>query len=398
VRFATLLGLALLVAMVVFEIVMHPTGAERGQLLLIFGGMTAVTAIAAITLTRWTARMRSLRLAVLIIGVAAIVVVGAVTAVSAKLMFITAHDLTLIFIVVGFGIALGTLLATTVAEPMERDLLRIRRTAGRIGDGDFTATTGVVRSDELGAAARAIDGMAEKLSAVEEERGQTESARRAFLAAVGHDLRSPLAALRATIEALEDGLSPDPGRYLRSMRADVDALGHLVDDLFLLATIEAGKLDFEQTRFDVAELADESLDALAPVAANRGVALRLDATGSVQTYGGPRELGRAIRNLVDNAIRYAPKGSEVVVKVENGAGALVSVTDDGPGFPPDLLSSAFDGFVTGDPARSRAAGGAGLGLAIARGVVQAHGGSIWAEPGPGGKVVFRLPVATAAVR
>jgi two-component system sensor histidine kinase BaeS len=391
VKFAALLAIAVAVAIVTFEITMQPTASERGQLLVIFGAMAALTGVAAATLSRWTAHMRSLRLAVVVIGVAALVVVGIVTAVSAQLMFITAHDLTLIFIVVGFGIALGVLLATAVAEPMERDLMHIRRAVGRIGEGEFGAKTGVVRSDELGEAARAIDGMAEKLSAIQAERRSAENQRRDFLAAVGHDLRSPLAALRATVEALEDGLAPDPDRYLRSMRADLDALGHLVDDLFMLATIEAGKLDFERTRLDIAELADESLDALAPVAANRGVELRLDARGSVQVLGGSRELGRAIRNLVDNAIRHAPPGSVVVVRVENGDGALVSVTDEGPGFPVELVDSAFESFVTGDAARSRAAGGAGLGLAIARGVVAAHGGTIWAQAGPGGRVAFQLP-------
>ena len=100
-----------------------------------------------------------------------------------------------------------------------------------------------------------------------------------------------------------------------------------------------------------------------------------------------------IRNLVDNAIRYAPASSEVVVAVSNGDGALVSVEDDGPGFPPEFVEAAFESFVRADPARTRTTGGAGLGLAIAHGVVAAHGGQIWAEAGPGGRVAFRLPAA-----
>jgi signal transduction histidine kinase len=193
---------------------------------------------------------------------------------------------------------------------------------------------------------------------------------------------------------LEDGLAPDPDRYLRSMRADLDAMSHLVDDLFLLATIEAGKLEIERERVDLAELADESIEALQPVAAGKGVELQLDATGSVPTEGGAAALGRVIRNLLHNAIRYSPQDAAVVVEVSNGAGANLVVTDTGPGFPPAMVESAFDEFVTGDPARSRENGGAGLGLAIARGIVTAHGGDMWAEPGPGGKVGFRLPAPT----
>lgn len=390
-KLAGYLVTAVVLGMVVFEMTMQPSSAERVQLLGIFGAMAVLTMGAGLLLPRWTARIRSLRRVVVIIGVAALVMVGIVAAVSAQLMFITSHDLTLLFIVVGFGIALGAMLSAAVAGSLESDLQRISSTAGRVADGDFDARTGVERIDELGDAADAIDGMVAKLAAAEDERAAAEQSRRVFLASVGHDLRSPLAALKATVEALEDGLAPDPDRYVRSMRADLDALSHLVDDLFLLATIEAGKLDFERVPVDLAELADESIEALQPVAMQRGVSLRLDTAGSVTANGGPRELGRVIRNLVDNAIRHAPKGTDVVVRVHNGDGALVHVADQGPGFPIGMLDAAFEGFVTGDPARSRQVGGAGLGLAIARGVVTAHGGSIWAEPGPGGKVAFRLP-------
>jgi signal transduction histidine kinase len=238
--------------------------------------------------------------------------------------------------------------------------------------------------------------MAAKLAAAEEDRERHEAARRHFLAAVGHDLRSPLAALRAAVEAMEDGLAPDPQRYLRSMRADLDAMSHLVDDLFLLATIEAGKLEFDREPLDLAELADESIEALQPVAAGKGVELRLAAEGRVTTVGGATAIGRVIRNLLHNAIRFSPAHSSVVVSVANGgAAATVVVADEGPGFSAAMVDAAFDEFVTGDPARSRTGGGAGLGLAIARGLVAAHGGTIWAEPGPGGRVGFRLPAGLA---
>jgi signal transduction histidine kinase len=179
------------------------------------------------------------------------------------------------------------------------------------------------------------------------------------------------------------------------MRSDLDAMSHLVDDLFLLGSIEAGRLELDRESIDVAELADESIEALHSIADRKRVGLRLDVDAGAPTVGSAHSLGRAIRNLVDNAIRFAPEGSEVVVKVDSADGVLVRVEDEGPGFSGEMLDSAFDGFVTGDPARSRSRGGAGLGLAIARGVVKAHGGSIWAEVGPGGKVAFRLPVGSA---
>jgi signal transduction histidine kinase len=235
--------------------------------------------------------------------------------------------------------------------------------------------------------------MIERLSQATEDRTREQAARREFLAAVGHDLRSPLAALRAAVEALEDGLAPDPARYLGSMGADLDALSRLVDDLFLLSRIEAGNLNFDRLPVDVAELADESIEALLPVARQSDIELVVEVDGRVPADAGPAEIGRVIRNLVDNAIRYSPAGSQVTVEVCDAAGARVAVSDHGPGFPPDMLQRAFEGFVTGDPSRNRSNGGAGLGLAIARGLVEAHGGSIWAEAGRGGKVVFQLPPA-----
>lgn len=373
-------------ALVVFEVTMSPSGDERVQLLIVFGLMALLAGLVGILLPRWSMRLRSLRSRVFILVAAALSVVVLAAVVTAQLMFVTVHDLNLLLIVLGYGIALGIVLATTLARPLAADLQRIQQAADGVAAGDLSARTGVERRDELGTAAAAFDSMAARLQAAEESRRQ-------FLAAVGHDLRTPLAALQATVEALEDGLAPDPERYVRSMRADVDALGHLVDDLFLLATIEAGKLAVERVPIDLTELADESIEALQPMASRQDVGLRLVAAGGVTTVGGSAELSRVIRNLLDNAIRHAPAGSEVTVEVTNGRTAELRVSDAGPGFPPGFVESAFEGFVTGDPARSRASGGAGLGLAIAHGVIAAHGGQIWAEPGPGGRVAFRLPAA-----
>ncbi len=119
--------------------------------------------------------------------------------------------------------------------------------------------------------------------------------------------------------------------------------------------------------------------------------LRLEASGRVPVQGGPEALGRVMRNLVDNAIRYAPARSDVVVRVSNGDAATVEVIDQGPGFDHAVLAAAFERFTRADPSRNRDTGGAGLGLAIAKGVIEAHGGQIWAHPGPGGRVTFRLP-------
>ena len=383
------LGIAL------FEVTMRPGMGERVQIIGIFLAMAVVAAAVGYFFPRFI-RFRSLQAYVIAVAVLAVGLVILSAVLSAALMSFSVHDLTVLTVVLAFGLGLGLLTARALARPMATDLERIRTAAARVGEGDLSARTGVARSDELGAAADAIDEMIVRLDDATRERIRQRAARRDFLAAVGHDLRSPLAALRAAIEAMEDGLAPDPQRYLSSMRADVAALSHLVDDLFLLSTIESGNLTFDRMSVDITELADESIEALTPVAVANQIDLSLLATASVTAVAGPAQVGRVIRNLVDNAIRYAPPGSKVQVEVTAHDGfAEVAVVDEGPGFPDEMVDKAFEGFVTGDPARTRAAGGAGLGLAIARGLIHAHGGSIWAEPGPGGRVRFQLPVVAA---
>lgn len=384
-----LLGVVVL-GIATFEVTMRPSGSERFQIIAIFAAMALVAAAVGYFFPRFVA-FSSLQSSVISIAVLAVGLVVMSAVLSAALMSFNVHDLTVLVVVLAFGLGLGLMTAVALARPLADDLDAIRSTVNRVAAGDLSVRTGVARRDELGMAANAVDEMITRLGEATAERAKQQAARREFLAAVGHDLRSPLAALQAAVEALEDGLAPDPQRYFGSMRADVDAMSQLVEDLFLLSRIESGNLTFERIPVDVAELADESLEALQPVARRHEVELTLQAEGRVAADAGPAEIGRVIRNLVDNAIRYSPPGSTVTVHVSNGAGAVVTVTDQGPGFPPDMLQQAFEGFVTGDPARSRATGGAGLGLAIARGLVEAHDGRIWAEAGNGGKVVFALP-------
>jgi two-component system sensor histidine kinase BaeS len=389
----TLLGFVAVVAVGLawLELSMQPTASERAQLLLMFAVTAAVGAAAAFLLPSWAARSRSLRLTVTVLSMTGAVIVGVGVGLVASQMFLSSHDLRLVFVALGVAVLAGTVFALAVAQPWTRDLARMAAAADRVAVGDFTARSGVNRHDEIGHLAEALDSMAAQLAAAEEARRADEAGRREFLAAIGHDLRTPLAALRAALEALRDGVAPDPARYLQSMEHDVAALSALVDDLFLLAKIESGALEIERGAIDVTEVADEAIEVLRPVAAQRDVRLRLSADDRVVVEGGAEALSRVIRNLLDNAIRHAPVASEVLVRITDGEGALVEVCDAGPGFAPEFVHRAFGSFTRADPARGRSTGGAGLGLAIAEGFVAAMGGTIWAEPGPGGRVAFRLP-------
>lgn len=376
------LGAGLLVA----EFAMDLTAPDRRQLYLVFALMAAATFAAAAFSLRMAERLSSLRTSLTLVAFAAVAVTGAVVAVAAWTMFIEPHDLALVMVALLLGVGLGGVVAGAVARPLTGDLDAISRTAERVGQGDLGARTGVVRSDELGQAAMALDEMIEKLEMSEEERNN-------LLSAIGHDLRTPLGSMQAAVEALQDEVAPDPSAYLRGISYDLEHLTHLVDDLFLLTRIDTGRLDLLTTGIDLAELADEAVEAVTPAAAGRNVRLRVEGPGHIGVRGDPAALSRVFRNLLANAIRHSPESGEVrIVLTQNGSHAETAVIDQGAGFPEHLRLGAFERFVRADDSRSRESGGSGLGLAIAKGIVEAHGGTISIEDGPGGRVRFSVPL------
>jgi len=381
-------------ALLTIETVMQPTAGDRATFVLIFGGAALLSVVAGIALPRMTWRFRSLRTTVLLMSVSAALLVAVVVSVAASLMFLSSHDLRVVLIALAMSIAFGIVLSTAIANAFSRDLELLRATAQAVGAGKEDVSTSITRRDELGELARAFDAMTAQLAEATEARARTEAAQRSFLAAISHDLRTPLTAMRVALEALEDGMAPDPDRYLRSMSKDVEALSRLVDDVFLLSRIEAGRLDMESETVDIAELVDEAIEAMQPVADRSQVRLRLQRSGTSLARGGSAELGRVVRNLLDNAIRWTPEGSRVDVSVGRDNGSVtVSVSDEGPGFPPAFRPEALREFTRADVARARSHGGAGLGLAIARGLVSAHGGSLELGNGPGATVTFAIPAS-----
>lgn len=352
--------------------------------------LALATTISGMLLPRLVARLTSLRHGIVVVALAAMLTTSGAIAVTAGTMLLEPPDLLILGVLVVIGASLGIILEYNLARDIVRDLRTLRLATSNVTAGDLTARASLERRDELGAAGRALDVLADRLTALEGERSTDRSARRAFLSSLGHDLRTPLTALLATVEALEDGVAPDPERYLASMRQDVEAIGRLVDDLFVLARIESGSLGFERIPSDLTELVDDAVEALAPTAARKRMTLRVETMGRVLAVVGPGEFSRVVRNLLDNAIRHADPGSEVVVRVGGGpAGAVVHVVDQGPGFTDEVREHLFDGAGSASIV-GRHGEGSGLGLAIAKGLVDAHGGQIWAERGPGGHVAFRI--------
>lgn len=368
------------------------------EVVLALAVLGAGTAAAAFGLRRVLRRTRTLRAQLLAVTLAALVIGALAAVLLARLMVLGDAEARNVMSVLALTAVFAVALVAIASAPLGRDARRLETTVRSIEAGDRTVRTGVVRRDELGHTARALDELTERLDTLERERASYETERTAMLSSVGHDLRTPLAALRAALEALVDGVAPDPPRYLRSMQHDVAALTALVDDLFLLSRIEAGRLELPRATVDLTELADEALEALAPSAALAGVEVRLDADTAVPVRGNAVAIGRILRNLLDNAVRHAPPGTVVRIAVtsDDRRRPLVRVVDDGPGFPPSFADQAFERFTRADASRTRSTGGAGLGLAIARGLVEAQDGRIWIEAPPGGRVAFELPPATAA--
>lgn len=316
-----------------------------------------------------------------VLGVAVLMI-----AIAAQSMFINDHDQRLLMWVLVPAVLGAALVAMLMARPVARDASKICDAAMRVADGDLGARTGVIRSDELGEAAAMFDKMVDRLDGIEQERA-------VMLSSISHDLRTPLAALRASVEAIRDGVAPDPDAYLSGMERQIQALASLVDDLQLHSRIVSGTIGMTRTRVDLTELADEAMETLRPLAESRRVALLLEADERVTVDADASQLARVIRNLLENAIRHAPDDSVVLVQVaSNPERATLRVVDEGEGFPAGFRDRAFEPFTRADPARDLRTGTAGLGLSIARGIVTAHGGTIGIADGPGGVVELALPV------
>ena len=380
------LGVVLVAGLLVAELAMDVTPAQRRLLYTVFGGVAVSTFAAAAVALKLAARINSLRTSLRVVAFAAVAVTGAAVAVAAQTMFIERHDLTLVLVALVLGVGLGGVVASAVARPLTTDLTTVSTTVGRVASGDLSARTGIVRSDELGDAARALDEMILKLETSEGER-------RNLLASIGHDLRTPLASMQAAVEALQDEVAPDPTAYLRGISLDLEHLTHLVDDLFLLSRIDAGRLDLAPAEVDLAELADEAAEAVAPVAAQRRIRVLVSTPGRMGVMADSAALGRVFRNLLTNALRHSPDEGEVRVELTRGESQIKTVViDQGEGFSDGIRSRAFERFARADDSRNRESGGTGLGLAIARAIVEAHGGTIAIEDGPGGRVRFALPI------
>lgn len=250
------------------------------------------------------------------------------------------------------------------------------------------------QGDELQVLARQLNHLAGVLEL-------NEKARRTFMAEIAHDLRTPLAVLKGEIEALQDGVRQVTPESLASLRAEVELMGRLVDDIHTLSLADVGMLKYDFTVFDLIPCITSALYAVKDRMQNRDLAL--DASlpqGPVFVHADPTRLGQVLRNILENSLRFTDSGGTVQVRCHgDGKNVLVDILDSAPEVPEEQLPGIFDRFRTGDAARNRGKSGSGLGLAICRTLVEAQGGEIRALPSPLGGLWIRvqLPLAEDAV-
>ena len=324
---------------------------------------------------------------------------GMVTA-GAGAMFISPRDLSILLTMLLFVSLLAVGLSLREATPIARRIELVREGTARLASGEFEKELPVEGRDEIARLAEDFNRMARALKEARLRERGLEQSRRDLIAAVSHDLRTPLAAVLALIEAVADGVV-DPeteARYLRSSRGELINLGQLVDDLFELVQIDAGVLRVNLESASLRDLISDTLASFRPQAEERGVRLVGDVSTDVDPVlmDLPR-LQRVLHNLISNALRHTPAGGTISLRTEiRGEMVRVDVVDTGEGIEPEDLSRIFERSFRGEESRARSeiedAPRAGLGLAISRGLVEAHGGTIGVESeiGAGTRFYFTL--------
>jgi len=357
----------------------------------------ALGSVLLVVFRRWSMYAQA---AVVVLTTVGAVAAGA--AIAADAMFLADHDLHQLFVILLAVGTAGVLVAMTLGRRVVQGSLSLREATRRIGQGQALSQVERPATAELASLAEELESMSRRLDEARQREQALDASRRELVAWVSHDLRTPLAGIRAMVEALEDGVVADPetvARYHRMLRMETDRLAQLVDDLFELSVIQAGALRLELERASLSDVVSDSLATASVMAQAKGVRLqgRIDGRAPEIVLSIPG-VSRVLRNLLENAIRLTP--SDGTVSIESGVDgdrAYVSVSDECGGIPEREVTRLFDLAFRSELARTpREPGSAGLGLAIARGIVEAHHGEISVRnAGPGCRFTVRLPLSTS---
>ncbi|WP_233486901.1 sensor histidine kinase [Zhihengliuella sp. ISTPL4] len=372
------------------------SGGDLLQILLTSLLVAVGVAAVAVLLLR-ALRRRGVRVQLMVVASAgAVAMAGAVVAIALE-MYISTHDLTILLAVIAVSLVLGLGMAWMLARTMRSWAVRFSASLSRLGSSDVTPD-GPAASRELAELSTQLAVVSAEVDAARAELVRLDSARRRFFAWISHDLRTPLTAVRVLAEAVEDGAAVAPERFAVQVRGQVETMSRMVDDLFELSRLTSGAVQLQTEQVVLRDVVSDAVADVAAAAARRDVRIVERGIAGPVLWADPHQVGRIVVNLLTNAIRHAPRGTEIVVSatMADRDRLVLGVLDQGAGVAVEDLDRMFDVGWREDAARAAAgdddgvASGAGLGLSIARGLARAHGGDVFAERTAAG---FRMNVS-----
>ena len=404
---ALVLGVATSVGLIVAQVTMAPPRSEMLSLAAYFAASGTAAGLAGwLALnSRWAAEHLTLRSKAFLGSIVGSLMGLLNVLLIARLMFVsTSHDLYVLAAAIGFSIVVMAAFSFMVASSVAQRLELISMAVRALADGRDRPNLRTNETDEVARLAEDVERLSAKLDASEQERARLDQQRVDLTAAISHDLRTPLASVRAMSEALAEGVVEEESerhRYYALMQKEVERLDRMIGDLFDLAQIDSGALQLDKRPLPLQEIVSEVVEGMRPQAERAGIDLKFVLSGAglpdVPLDGARFE--RAVSNLVRNSIQHTPKGGWIRATVgQEGTWAVLTVEDDGEGFDAGQAEHVWDRFYRGDKARGRKGSvgdGAGLGLSIVRGFVEAHGGEVAcaSAPGKGAAFTLRLPLS-----
>ena len=315
---------------------------------------------------------------------------------SARMMFASKHDLLLAIVLLVFASGMAMALGYFISSALTDRIHQLKHAADSLATGNLETRVTVSGEDEVAALGRAFNEMATRLQTANQKQRELEQMRKDLIAWASHDLQTPLASIRAILEALADGILEEPEtvkRYLNTAQRDVRSLSALIDDLFQMAQLDAGGIPLDREPASLTDLVSDTLESFSELAARQNISLSGQVAADVDPVNmDTQRIGRALNNLVGNALRHTPAGGQVTLSAQRaGPNVELTVQDSGEGIRAEDLPHVFERFYRGEKSRSRASGGAGLGLAIAQGILRAHAGDIQVENKNGARFIISLP-------
>jgi two-component system sensor histidine kinase SaeS len=390
---------AALVAAGLAALWLQPSFKDLTELFIYLLASGGISAISVLVWLAYSQRQVGLRFQLTVAYLTGAVITFINILITANLMFLNPHDLNILLLLILFSGAIVIFFALFLSKQLGHPVAELTRGAAELANGNFTARVKPGGSAELARLATAFNQMAGQLENAFAVQQEMEQSRKELVAAISHDLRTPLASLRLMTEAVSDGVADErqSAIFLERMRGEVQYMTSLIEDLFEISSLDAGSLKPKLERGTLADLISDTLESLQSQAHQKGQTLQGEIQGELPEIAfDSHQIQRVLNNLVGNAIRYTPPGGSIRLLAQPEADrVVVRVEDNGEGISAADQAKIFEPFYRGERSRGREHGGTGLGLAIAQRLVEAHQGRIWVQSreGQGSTFIFELPVS-----